>query len=145
MKKFILPAFFLLFSNLLLFSQIQNQRQHLSENKFSVIGVKAQTAQSNSSYLEVTVFFNDDLEASSVTRKNIFLNNKCLSSSAKILFSKRKRSFTFIIKNTGESFELRFENIKASRGQIISPIRIEDISENSFWKFSREENRWQKF
>lgn len=122
----------------ILFSSFSQEFQ----SKFSVIGVKSENAGED--LLKITVFFNDEIDFSSVSEKEILVNDKNIRNT-KILFSKRGRNFSFFIKKTEEKFSLRFENIKNTKNQMISSIRLDDFEENVFWKFSKEKHQWQKF
>lgn len=115
-----------------------------SPSKFSLIGVKVEDSSSNTDLHKITVFFNEEIDTSSVSESNIFVNDKP-SKIKRIIFSKRGRSFSFYIKRTEEKFSLRFENIKSPDRQIISSIRLDDFEDNVFWRFSRELNAWQKY
>ena len=134
MKKIFLSILF----NFFLFSAFSQEYQ----SKFSVIGVKSENAGED--LLKITVFFNDEVDFSSVSEKDILINDKNVRDT-KILFSKRGRHFSFFVKNTGEKFSIRLENIKNTKNQMISSIRLDDFEENVFWKFSKEKHQWQKF
>lgn len=135
MKKIYL-FLFLIFLSLPAFSQSQ-------ESSFSIIGVKSQVSQTNPELLVITVYFNDFIDQTSIAQQNIYLNDKPLSNS-KILFSKRGRTFSFVIHNTQQTFSLRFAKIKSKEGQSISEIELSDFSQNTFWKYSKELGKWQK-
>lgn len=137
MRKLLL-FLILIFLSLPGFSQSQ-------KSSFSIIGVKSEISQTNPDLLVITVYFNDFIDQTSIslTQKNIYLNDKPLSNS-KILFSKRGRTFSFLIHNSENPFSLRFEKIKNKQGQSISPTGLSDFSQNTFWKYSKEQGKWQK-
>lgn len=137
MKKVLALILSIIMSAIPIFSQT-------SPSAFSVIGVKSQISQSNKELLVITVYLNESIDTESVAEKNIFINDTPLSS-AKILFSKRGRSFSFLIHNSKKDFTIRLGSIKNSEGQQTKPIQLHEFSENTFWKFSREANKWQKF
>lgn len=136
MKKNLLVLFFI-------FSLVQASAENL-QAKFAIIGVRCEQAESNIKMNRITVFLNDTIEFGSLSGANIFVNDRPLKFS-KITYSKRGQSFIFFVPDDGKEFSLRFENIKNASGQTIRQTRISSFGPGTFWKYSKELNKWQKF
>jgi hypothetical protein len=112
--------------------------------RFSLIGVKVQPAEKEG-YLTVSLYFNDIIDVKTAVHGNIFLNERPLLPETRFYFLKNGHGFSFIIKKQEKNFALRFAGIKNLDGTPLNPVRLEGFDEHTFWQYSREEGKWQKF
>lgn len=108
---------------------------------FSAIGVKV---DEKAGFLVLSVYFNDVIDTNSINPWQIFIDEAPLPPETEFLFNKNRHMMRFEI--TGrENFTLKITGAKSFDGKMMRPTEIKNLSANTFVKYGRTEQKWQKF
>ncbi len=128
------------------------------EEKLSVIGVKVFDM---GNFLSLSVIFNAPLDSKSIQSRGFLINERPLPPDTEFLFNKPRNMIRFEVdkafweygqgfvgsgftENQSESFSLKVLFARSFDGKMIQPVEIQNLEPNSFYKYSRKEQKWQK-
>ncbi|MBQ9280759.1 MAG: hypothetical protein IJ207_00985 [Treponema sp.] len=108
---------------------------------FSIIGLKIEEA---GDFFTISIYFNAAVDTNSLRAEHIFINERRLPSETEFLFNKNRHMARFTMPKTEGEFFIRITNLRSSGGKIMNPTEIKNLEPNSFYKYSRGKNKWQK-
>lgn len=144
--KRIFFSFILLFFSLFLSAQTETQnyggrRLPKLQSDFHLVAIRVEKRSDNLAV--ISLFFNDALDASTVTSSSILINDRSLPEKTNFSFNKNQKSFRFISALPQNEFTVFITGINSWNKRQISATRIK-VTADSFYSYSQETKQWQK-
>ncbi len=98
---------------------------------FDIIGLKISDAEDE---LSVSVYFNDSVDADSVSSDKILIDDDLISPKTDFLFSKTRRMLRFNIARRN-NFSIKMNSIKSFDGRLIPPFEEKNLNSGDFVKY----------
>jgi len=116
-------------------------RRPIFPENISLIGVKVEDSGKD---LTLSLYFNGPVDGNSFNGPDIFIKDNPLSEETEFLFNKNRHMARFSIPPQEGEFSLRLTKISSFDRKPLPPVELKNLEANTFLKYSREEQSWEK-